>query len=93
MNFLIRRIKKEERIIHDGFDDGKPLKITEYRFEGLPGYGFNSFNSKKDIEKFIITMLYENDVIQNHPYDLDEMDPERVLLVRTIRRFLSYIGL
>ena len=89
MNFLLRRFKKEERKLGD-FDDN-PLIVTEYRFEGLPGYGFNSWTTKKEMEKSIINMLYENNMLENHPYDLDEKDPERVILVKTIRRFLSYV--
>ena len=88
MNFLLRRLKKEERKIGD-FDDN-PLIVTEYRFEGIPGYGFNSFASKKDMEKNLINMLYENDILENHPYDLDERDPKRVKLIKTIRKFLDF---
>ena len=46
MTFLLRRFKKEERDINAGWEDVKPFKVTEYSFEGLPGYGFNSFSSK-----------------------------------------------
>lgn len=88
MNFLLRRFKKEERKFGDF--DGNPLIVTEYRFEGLPGYGFNSFASKKDMEKKIIEMLYENDILENHPYDLDQQDPKRVKLIKTLRKFLDF---
>jgi hypothetical protein len=88
MNFLLRRHKVEERKIGDD-DDG--FTVTDYTFEGLPGYGFNSFASKKDMEKKIIDMLYENDVLDNWPYDLDQQDPKRVKTIKTIRKFLDFI--
>jgi hypothetical protein len=89
MNFLLRRTKVEERKIGD-FDDN-PLIVTEYRFEGLPGYGFNSWASKKEMERKIVSMLYENDIVENHPYDLDQQDPKRVKTIKTIRKFLDFI--
>lgn len=91
MNFLLRRHKVEERKFgNDEFYDSL-LEVTEYRFEGLPGYGFNSFASKKEMEKKIIDMLYENDIIDYWPYDLDQQDPKRVKTIKTIRKFLDFI--
>jgi hypothetical protein len=46
--------------------------------------------SKKDMEKSIITMLYEND-IKDYIYDMDERNPERVKIVKTIRKFLNFM--
>lgn len=89
MTFLLRRFKKEDRKLGD-FDD-KPLIVTEYTFEGYPGYGFNSFPSKKDMEKKLINMLYENNILENHPYDLDQRDPKRVRLIKTLRKFLDFV--
>jgi hypothetical protein len=91
MNFLLRRSKVEEKKIDGGWSDVEPLIVTEYTFEGLPGYGFNSFASKKEMEKKIIEMLYENDIVENHPYDLDQQDPIRVKTIKTIRKFLDFI--
>jgi hypothetical protein len=91
MNFLLRRFKVEERKIDGGWKDIEPLIVTEYRFEGLPGYGFNSFASKKEMEKKIIDMLYENDILDNWTYDLDQQDPKRVKTIKTIRKFLDFI--
>jgi hypothetical protein len=91
MNFFLRRYKVEGRKIDGGWEDVKPLIVTEYTFEGMPGYGFNSFASKKDMERKIISMLYENDIVENHPYDLDEQDPIRVKTIKTIRKFLDFI--
>jgi hypothetical protein len=89
MNFLLRRHKIEEIKIGD-FDDN-PLIVTEYRFEGLPGYGFNSWASKKEMEKKIIEMLHENDILDNWTYDLDQQDPKRIKIIKTIRKFLDFI--
>jgi hypothetical protein len=46
--------------------------------------------SKKDMEKRIITMLYEKDII-DWIYDMDEQNPERVKIVKTIRKFLNFM--
>jgi hypothetical protein len=67
------------------------MKIKEYSFEGIPGYGFTGYNSKKEMERKILNMLYENDIINTHPYDLDERDPERVKIVKTIRKILNFV--
>jgi hypothetical protein len=89
-NFLLRRLKVNERELGGDWGDMKPFKTTEYSFESLPGYGFNSFMSKKDMEKRIITMLYEKDII-DWIYDMDEQNPERVKIVKTIRKFLNFM--
>jgi len=91
MNFLLRRYKVEEKKVDDGWKDVEPLIVTEYTFEGLPGYGFNTFASKKEIEKKIIEMLHENDILDNWTYDLDQQDPKRVKTIKTIRKFLDFI--
>jgi hypothetical protein len=91
MNFLLRRSKVEEKKIDGGWSDVEPLIVTTYTFEGLPGYGFNSFASKKEMEKKIIEMLYENDIVENHLYDLDQQDPIRVKTIKTIRTFLNFV--
>jgi hypothetical protein len=91
-NFLMRRIKKEKRKLGSDWDDFKPIEVTEYTFEGLPGFGFNSFySSKKNIENNIFRMLVEGDVIDFWPYDLDERDPKRVKIVKTVRKFINFI--
>ena len=89
-NFLIRRIKIEEKDLGTDWFDLKPLKVTEYRFEGFPGYGFTSYDSKKIMEGKIIEMLYEND-ITDYIYEMDVHDPERKKIIKTIRKFLNFV--
>lgn len=92
-NFLIRRIKVEEKKLNWASDfeyKDESLKVIEYTFDGYPGWGFNSFDSKKTMEKKIDRMLFENDII-DYIYDMDERNPERVKIVKTIRKFLNFI--
>lgn len=89
-NFLIRRIKVEEKDLGTDWFDQKPLKVTEYSFDGLPGYGFNSYDSKKRMESKIVELLYEND-ISGFLYDMNENDPERKKIIKTIRKFLNFV--
>ena len=70
LNFLIRRIKINKRKLNTIFNDVEPLEVTEYFFEGLPSYGFNSFDSKKDMENKLIEMLYENNITK-YVYDMN----------------------
>jgi UTP-glucose-1-phosphate uridylyltransferase len=87
MNFLLRRVNVNEKQIGSEED---PIKFIEVRFTDFSGYGFTNFMSKKDMERSIFTMLYENDVVE----DIDEMDErnlERVKIVKTIRQFLNFI--
>lgn len=88
--FLMRRLKVIERELGGNWGDIEPLKVKEYRFDGFPGYGFTGYMSKKDMEKSIITMLYEND-IKDYIYDMDERDPNRVKIVKTVRKFLNFM--
>jgi Icc-related predicted phosphoesterase len=90
-NFLIRRLKVEERNLGGNWGDFEPMKIKEYSFEGIPGYGFTGYNTKKEMERKILNMLDENDIIDTHPYELDERDPERVKIIKTIRKFLNFV--
>ena len=88
--FLARRLKVNERKIGDGWEGMEPLKVKEYKFEGFLGYGFNGYMSKKEMENSIVNMLYHNDII-DYIYDMDERDPERVKIIRTIRKFLNFM--
>jgi hypothetical protein len=98
-NFLMRRIKKETRNIHQGFgtnyefEDFEPLNVTEYTFEGFPRFGFNTFNNKKQIERKIIEMLVEEtDLVGDWFFGPENVNnPERQKFIRTIRKFLNFI--
>ena len=48
--FLMRRLKVSERELGSNLGDYEPLKITEYKFEGFPGYGFTDYVPKKRME-------------------------------------------
>jgi hypothetical protein len=98
-NFLMRRIKKETRNIHQGFgtnyefEDFEPLNVTEYTFEGFPRFGFNTFNNKKQMERKIIEMLIEEtDLVGDWFFGPENVNnPERQKFMRTIRKFLNFI--
>ena len=89
-NFLMRRIKVEKRKMGGNWGDIEPLEVTQYNFEGYPSYGFTSYDSKKTMENKIIKMFYENDIIDDI-FEMDERDPKRIKIVKTIRNFLNFI--
>ena len=88
-NFLIRRAKVKKSVVVSNVGE-EPLKIIMVSFEGHPGYGFNSYDSKRGMESKIIEMLYEND-ITDYIYDMNEQNPERQKIIKTIRKFLNFI--
>lgn len=90
LNFLMRRIKVEKRKLGGNLSNFEPLEVTEYSFEGFPGYGFTSYNTKKQMEYRINEMLYVNNIIDNI-FQMDERNPERIKIVKTIRHFLNYL--
>jgi hypothetical protein len=90
-NFLLRRVKIKERNLGGYIDDSNPMKIKEYSFESLPGYGFNTFHTKREMERFIVDMLWEEGIINIYPYSKNEQDPERVKIIKTIRKFLNFM--
>jgi len=89
-NFLIRRITVIERIL--GFDDN-PIKVIEYRFDGFPEHGFHSFVNKKIMERKIIELLWEADMIGFDIYDqpTNKLSLEAQKIKKTIRKFLNFI--
>lgn len=94
LNFLKRRINIQEKSFGYESDDIKPLKVTEYTFEGLPGYGFNSFATKKEMVKRILNMLYEQtDLVDEDFYStpMNVRDPKVEKIMRTVRVFLNQI--
>jgi hypothetical protein len=88
MNFLLRRVEKKERNIGD---DEYPINVIEISFMGLPGYGFNSFSNRKDMERRIIEMLEENDITDLGEYNPNILDIDRQKVIKTIRAFLNFI--
>jgi len=91
-NFLIRRVRIEIRNLGTDWYDDKKLEVTEYKFEGFPGYGFNSFLSKKEatyeILKFLVEMGRMGDDIFLRGQSLDTNHQK---IMRTIKKFLDYI--
>jgi hypothetical protein len=91
MNFLIRRIKVEKRKLGD-YTDFEPLQITEYTFNGFPGYGFNSYQGRAYWTRQILELLEEGGIIpENWSGDLGGKDPERQKIIRTVRKFIKTI--
>ena len=88
LNFLLRRVEKKERKIGD---DEYSFNVTEISFRDLPGYGFNSFSNRKDMERRIIQMLEENEVTDIGRYNTNFLDKNRQKIIKTIRFFLNFI--
>jgi hypothetical protein len=91
-NFLFRRIEVKEKEIGSRFEELEPIKVIEYTFKDLPGYGFNNFYSKKDMVNSILKMLLENDLVEDDIFDIkNEIDKNRQKIIQTIRKFLNFI--
>lgn len=92
LQFLVRHINVEEKTLSD--DPEFVLKVKSYKFNGLPGYSYNSFNTKKQIEYRIYEMLYENNItnIELTNERKKDYDKEQQRLIKTIRVFLKYIN-
>ena len=60
-------------------------------FNGLPGYGFNSFSSRKDMERKIINMLEEEEVTNLGDYNPSILETDRQKIIKTIRQFLNFV--
>lgn len=88
MTFLLRRVEKIERKIGD---DEWSMNVTEVSFNGLPGYGFNSFSNRKDMERKIINMLEEEEITNLGDYNPSILDTDRQKVIKTIRAFLNFI--
>ena len=92
LNFLMRRIKIEERNLGGNWGDIEPLKVTEYTFEGFPGHGFTSYQARPYWTRQILDLLEEAGIIpENWSGLLDEKDPERQKIIRTVRKFIKTI--
>lgn len=88
LNFLLRRVNVTDKKIGD---DEYPINFKEVRFESLPGFGFTTFISRKDMEKSIIEMLEEKEVINLGEYNPNVLDTNRQKIIKTIRYFLNFI--
>jgi hypothetical protein len=89
MNFLLRRVEKKERQI--GYGDEYTFTVIEITFSDLPGYGFNTFSNRKDMERKTLEMLEENDIVDLGGYNPGVLDTDRQKLVKTVRAFLNFI--
>ena len=91
--FLARRKKVEENIISFDWGYNRPFKRIEYSFNGFPGYGFNSFLNKKQMESRIIEMLIEKtEFVGEWFYESTRVkNPERQKFIKTIREFLKFL--
>ena len=88
LNFLLRRVSVNDKQIGG---DEYPINFKEVRFESLPGFGFTTFISRKDMEKSIIEMLEEKEVINLGEYNPNVLDTDRQKIIKTIRYFLNFI--
>jgi hypothetical protein len=92
LNFLMRRIKVEERKLGGDFGDFEPLTTIEYTFEGFPGHGFNSYQNRSYWERRVIELLEEAEIIpQDWVGDLKKENPERQKIIKTVRKFIKTI--
>jgi hypothetical protein len=97
LNFLMRRIKVETRKLggnwRGNWDDFEPLEVTEYTFEGYPGFGFTSYVTKTDMEKRIILLLIEAEIIDEDDFyqNTNRLNQKRQTIVKTVRKFLNQI--
>ena len=87
LNFLLRRLEKKERQI----GEDPPMNVIEISFKGLPGYGFNNFHGRKSMEKKVIDMLTDKEVIDLGEYSPNILDVNRQKMVKTVRNFLNFI--
>ena len=89
--FLMRRIKVEEKKLN-WFTEEEPLKVIEYTFEGFPGYGFNSYRTKKEMMNNILSLLVEEtDLIGDDFFEFPDQNPKKQKVIKTIRKFLNNI--
>jgi hypothetical protein len=92
LNFLMRRINIEKRNLGGDFGDFEPLTTIEYSFDGFPGYGFNSYQSRSYWERRVIELLEEAEIIpQDWVGDTKKENPERQKIIKTVRKFIKNI--
>lgn len=92
LNFLMRRINVEKRKLGGNFGDFEPLTTIEYSFNGFPGHGFNSYQSRSYWEKVVIELLEVAEIIpEDWVGDIKVENPERQKIIRTIRKFIKNV--
>jgi hypothetical protein len=92
LNFLMRRINVEKRKLGGDFGDFEPLNVTEYTFNGFPGHGFTSYQSRSYWEKVVIELLEVAEIIpEDWVGDLKVENPERQKIIRTVRKFIKNV--
>lgn len=96
MNFLLRRYSVEEKTLPKGRwsdeDDLPPLSWTEVTFIDFPGYGFNTYMTRKDIEWRILNMLEEAEKLNVDDFRENRgFDANRQKTIKTIRTFLNFV--
>ena len=92
LNFLMRRIKVEERKLGGDFGDFEPLTTIEYTFNGFPGYGFNSYQARSYWTRQILELLEEAEIIpENWHGDPRVKNSERQKIIKTVREFIKII--
>lgn len=79
----LEKLKKELKLL-------LPLKVIEYSFEGYPGFGFNSYRTKKQMEKNILELLDETNFYTDQ-YEVGSLNVERQKVIKTVRAFLNFI--
>jgi len=67
------------------------MNVIEISFKGLPGYGFNNFHGRKSMEKKVIDMLTDKEVIDLGEYNPSTLDTNRQKVIKTIRQFLNFV--
>ena len=90
-NFLIRRSRITKRNVSWGGNE--PFIVTEVVFDGLPGYGFTTFKTKKQIVNNIYNMLEENGIIDLDRYEMEMRDFQQASqnIIRSIRKFVDFV--
>jgi hypothetical protein len=92
LNFLMRRIKVEERKIGGNWGDFEPLTTTEYTFEDFPGYGFTSYQAKSYWTRQILELLEEAEIIPEDWHgDPRVKESERQKIIKTVRKFIKNV--
>lgn len=90
LNFLLRRINVKKREHTGFFGDENTFTIIEYTFDGFPGYGFNSYQTKSYWTRIILDLLEEVGLISDSWVgDIKKENPERQKIIKTVRKFLK----